>query len=165
MQGEWCNLHLSLLLRLAEKAYNSRASMMLKVVPLEHCVASAVSATLNSGVLFPCLKWWYAIFSIALQSDCSALIPELSEQLAIFNHITAQPSAPWCSWRWEQMCVPLCYIKGLWGPNLDIFSFWDREVLWCPLYRWEMLKLTVHDLLLFLLLLGQQEHKLWFSMS
>lgn len=88
---------------------NSRASMMQgKVVPLKHCVASAVSATLNSGVPFPWLKWWCAIVSIGLQSDCSALIPELSEQLAIFNHTTAKQSALWHSWRREQMCAYMC---------------------------------------------------------
>jgi len=58
-----------------------------KVVALEHRVASALPAILNSGVQFPCLKWWCAITFIGLQSDHSALVPELFEQLAIFNYI------------------------------------------------------------------------------
>lgn len=64
-----------------------------KVVPLEHCVTSVVSASLNSGVLSPWLKWCCAIVSVVLRSDSSALVPERSERFAIFNHITAKQSA------------------------------------------------------------------------
>lgn len=63
-----------------------------KVVPLERWVTS-VSASLSSGVLSPWLKWWCAVVSIVLQSDSSALVPERSEQFAIFNHIAAKQSA------------------------------------------------------------------------
>lgn len=64
-----------------------------KVVPLERWVTSVVSASLNSGVLSPWLKWWCAVVSIVLRSDSSALVPERSEQFAIFNHIAAKQSA------------------------------------------------------------------------
>lgn len=65
-----------------------------EVVPLEHCVASVVSAALTAGVPFPCLKRWCAMVSIALQVIAQP-IPQPSEQLAmqwlaVFNQITAK---------------------------------------------------------------------------